>query len=220
MTGKSVSKMFFSPDSSYSLRVNMKKALLLLLIVCGIWGLYNRSSEVQLGPGVMAPEVPLQETIDPALSFRFKEYNITEIAEFKIKAKVLSKKNYHIGREADLSPTDLALGWGNMSDESVLEKIKISQSGRFYWWQVDALPISRKEIETSSANMHLIPANDSVKSLIKKISKGNIVIISGSLVNVKSTTDGWYWKSSQTRNDTGNGACELIFVREIDIIDN
>ena len=122
---------------------------------------------------------------------------------FCIKAKVLAKENYYTGREADLSPTDLALGWGNMSDESILQTIEISQSRRFYYWHVNSFPIPRHEIETHSANMHLIPANDSVKSVIGKIRNGDIIELSGSLVNVISNDDDWQWKSSQTRNDTG-----------------
>jgi len=131
---------------------------------------------------------------------------------------VLAKKNYHLGREADLSPTDLALGWGNMSDERILEQIKISQSGRFYFWRVDSFPIPRHEIETSSANMHLIPANESVKSTIKNIRPGDLVEMSGSLVNVTANKGDWHWSSSLTRNDTGNGACELVWVKSLRIV--
>lgn len=195
----------------------MKKAIILILIIGGAWKFYNYSGQVSLGSGVMAAETPHQKNMDSPVSFKIDEYNISEIADFVIKAKVLSKKDYRIGREADLSPTDLALGWGNMSDESVLEKIKISQANRFYRWQVDSFPIPRHEIETHSANMHLIPASDSVKSIIDKVRIGDIIEISGSLVNVKSNNDNWYWNSSQTRNDTGYGACELIFVKNLSI---
>jgi len=129
----------------------------------------------------------------------------------------LSKENYYLGRGADLSPVDLALGWGKMSDESVLDDVKITQSGRFYYWRVESFPIPRKEIETHSANMHLVPANDLVKRTLKQVRKGEIVRISGSLINIKAD-DGWYWPSSKTRNDVGNGACELIWVESIYII--
>ncbi len=195
----------------------MKKVLVLLVLLGGGWKFYNYSSEVSFGPGIMVSELPQQEKMDSPVSFSFGEYHVTEIATFKIKAKVLSKKNYRLGREADLAPLDLALGWGSMSDESVLENIKISQSGRFYRWRVDSFPIPRKDIEIQSANMHLIPANDSVERLMGKVRKGDIIEISGSLVNVKAMDDNWYWTSSLTRNDTGNGACELIFVKDIDI---
>jgi hypothetical protein len=196
----------------------MKRFFLLLLIVGMGWKYYNHSDQVSLGPGVMVNEVPQQENIDSSISYKNDDYTITGVATFRIKAKVLSKENYHIGREADLSPIDLALGWGNMSDESILEQIEISQSRRFYRWHVESFPIPRREIETHSANMHLIPASDSVKSVIESVRKGDIIEISGSLVNVRSNSDDWYWKSSQTRNDTGKGACELIWVESAYIV--
>ncbi|MEM9275860.1 MAG: hypothetical protein AAGA80_23305 [Cyanobacteria bacterium P01_F01_bin.143] len=196
----------------------MNKILFFLLVICGSFGLYNCSSDkVAIGSGLMVSETPRQEKINSPASFQIEEYTITEIATFDIKAKVLSKKNYRIGREADLSPTDLALGWGKMSDDSILKKVRISQSNRWYWWRVDSFPIPRRAIETQSANMHLIPASDSVKNAISKVRKGDIIEISGSLVNVRSN-DGWRWTSSQTRNDTGDGACELIWVESLRIV--
>lgn len=196
----------------------MKKILILLVILGAGWHFYSQPGQVSLGPGVLAKEAPWQETIGSPDSHKIDNYTITEFADFRIKAKVLSKTNYFSGRESDLSPTDLALGWGNMSDESILEQIEISQSGRFYRWQVQTFPIPRREIETSSANMHMIPATDAVNSVLKEIRNGDIVELSGSLVNVASNNDGWRWKSSQTRNDTGNGSCELIWVESLQIV--
>ena len=196
----------------------MKKFFILLLIVGVGWEFYNRPDQISLGPGVTVTEVPKQENIESSISYTNDDYTITAIATFRIKAKVLSKENYYIDRESDLSPVDLALGWGNMSDERILENIEISQSGRFYRWQVDAFPIPRREIETHSANMHLIPASDAVNRVIERVRKGDIIEISGSLVNVMSTRDGWHWDSSRTRNDTGKGACELIWVESAHIV--
>lgn len=165
----------------------------------------------------MAPEIPLQKNLDPSISFNHQGFTVTKIANFRIKAKVLAKENYYFGREAEVSPTDLALGWGRMSDESILQHINITQSGRFYRWRVESFPIPRREIETHSANMHLIPADEYVKHLIDDIREGEIIELSGSLVNVKAK-DGWFWSSSLTRNDTGNGACELIWVDSLTIM--
>jgi hypothetical protein len=196
----------------------MKKVIIVLLIVFGGWKLLSSPGSVTLGPGVLAGVEPYQDSVEPAVSRSIENYTITDLATFRIKAKVLSRKDYVIGREADLSPVDLALGWGNMSDESVLSNIEISQSGRFYRWQVESFPIPRREIETHSANMHLIPANEAVKDEIEKVREGEIIEISGSLVEVLSGNDGWRWTSSMTRTDTGSGACELILVDSFIIV--
>ena len=194
------------------------KIFFVVLLMAGIgWEFYNSSGQISLGPGVMVAEMPMQKGIASSTVYTTGDYTIEAIAEFRIKAKVLSKKNYYLDREADLSPVDVALGWGKMSDERVLEHIDRSQSGRFYRWQVDEFPIPRREIETHSANMHLIPASDAVKRVIDKVRKGDIIEITGRWVNVMSNRDAWYWESSQTRNDRGKGACELIWVESADI---
>jgi len=43
---------------------------------------------------------------------------------------------------------------------------------------------------------------------------GQVVALRGYLVRVQSP-DGWRWNSSMTRSDSGNGACEVVWVRHI-----
>ena len=64
------------------------------MVIYGSWSLYNRVGQVQLGPGVMAYSVPQQESIDPPVRHRFNQYDITQLATFAIKAKVLGKTNH------------------------------------------------------------------------------------------------------------------------------
>ena len=104
-----------------------------------------------------------------------------------------------------------------MSDESVLDNIDISQSGRWYRWSTNNFPIPRREIETQSANMHLIPANDLVEDMIDQVKQGQIIRITGSSVRVDAK-DGWHWQSSLTREDTGAHACELVYVTSFGVL--
>lgn len=175
-----------------------------------------KNESITHGPGIIAPEQPEQETINSGEQFSYKDYQITPLATFQLEARVLSAKRYRTGRESELSPVDLALGWGPMSDEAVLKEIKIRQSNRFYYWKIKRFPIPRKEIEQNSANMHLIPSNREIAKVIKNVRTGHVVAIEGYLVKVNAQ-DGWRWKSSLTRNDTGNGACEVVWVDEIEI---
>ena len=194
----------------------MKQLLLLLLVVLTVWKLYSDPGEISLGPGVMAKEPPTQINIDNPTSFEFGKHKITPLAKFRIKAKVLSREDYSYDNESDISPVDLALGWGRMSDESVIEKIEISQSGRWYRWHTKTLPIPKREIETHSANMHMIPADDVIEAEINRTRKGDIIELEGYLVEVRSD-DGRRWKSSLTREDTGDRACEVIWVEQFEV---
>ena len=78
-------------------------------------------------------------------------------------------------------------------------------------------PIPRREIETSSANMHMIPADPGVKRQLERVRAGQVIHLEGFLVDA-SRPGGWHWKTSMTRNDTGAGACELIYVESVDVV--
>lgn len=195
----------------------MRKLLIaaaLLLVLLGVLT-HRQHRSVQSEPGVLAAEPPAQVDLDHGAQLQRGDVTLTTRAHFDITARVLSRKDYSGGADARLIPTDLALGWGRMSDSDVLAKIDISQSSRFYYWHVKEFPIPRREIETSSANMHMIPANEDVKRQLEQVRQGELVRITGFLVDA-GRADGWRWKTSLTRDDTGAGACELIYVERVD----
>ena len=191
--------------------------LILLILLGGYYWWSNR--EISYGPGALAPDPPRQENVGDMEPFFKNDYKITPLASYEITARVLSRKNYSHGRESELSPTDLALGWGAMSDSEILKYIDISQSNRWYSWSTSHLPIPKRQIETSSANTHIIPGDEFVARELKMVHKGQVVYIKGYLVRVDSVKDSWHWKSSLTRKDVGDGACELVWAEELRILE-
>lgn len=170
-------------------------------------------SAVRMPPGVTAPTAPRQQKLSKAPVFVRDDFILRPVAEFELSARVLGKERYRLGRAAQLSPIDLALGWGPMSDQSVIDQIKITQSRRFYWWRVKQYPVPRRQIIENSANMHMIPANEDVRDALLSVKEGELVSISGYLVNV--TSDDFVWKTSTTRKDAGAGACEIVWVERL-----
>lgn len=125
------------------------------------------------------------------------------LAGFSLQATVLSRRDYATGREADYSPTDLALGWGRMQDQAVLSRLDIDQSGRWYHYRWSGEPpIAPEQIALSSANMHMIPADAGIAAALHRVQRGDRVRIEGWLVQVDGP-DGWHWRSSLSRGDTG-----------------
>lgn len=198
--------------------MNLKNILLYISIAALFLIGYNKwtSRPISHEPGIIASRSPIQQPVTQPEPFDYNQFKVTPLAKFSAEARVLSRKRYHLGRAARLAPVDLALGWGSMSDESILKSIKITQSNRFYYWFVKNYPIPKQEIITHSTNMHLIPANSSIRNKIKQARKGSLVKFSGYLVKVECA-DGWQWKSSLTRDDTGNGACELVWVEQFEL---
>ncbi len=196
--------------------MSLRNLLFLLMIGLFVW--QCRAAEtVSLGPGIKVQTTPAQMPIKQGETFEFNEYLITPLAQFSLEAKVLSREDYFLDRESDLAPTDLALGWQQMSDEAVLSQIDISQSGRWYHWRVEDFPIPRRAIETQSANMHLVPADDQVAVMLEMVKPGQLISLEGQLIKAESY-DGWRWQSSLTREDTGARACELVYVTSLEIL--
>lgn len=198
------------------MRMTWSRLFFIFLIGYGVFYFFTQR-EIVHGPGVLVAAAPYQGGAGSAEVQTISGFELTPLASFSVQARVLSTKSYYFGREAGLSPIDLALGWGRMSDEEVLKDIQISQSGRFYFWRVNHFPIPREEIESHSANMHMIPADATVRKALQNIRTGHVVQLHGYLVEAK-TADGWRWKSSLTREDTGRGACELMLVQSVEII--
>lgn len=193
--------------------------VLLALIVVLLWmgrshSPVPESSELpQVSLAPVSAE-PLQQNLTPPAELEFGQYSLRLLAEFALEARVLARERYRMGREADLSPWDFALGWGRMAEPEIARQFTIRQSGRWYYWRTEQLPIPQREVEISSANMHLIPANDQVKEALDRVNSGSTVSLRGFLVEARGE-DGWRWRSSMSREDTGDGACELILVTDV-----
>ena len=148
----------------------------------------------------------------------FDGFTMTNLSVLDGEFRVLSRENYSVGREAEISPVDFALGWGKMAEPEIYKQLSIRQGNRWYYWRYENTPpIDVREIETHSANMHIIPANKEIAKQIAKVDQDDLIYLKGQLVEVRSQ-DGWTWWSSLSREDTGNGACELFLIEGIRII--
>ena len=157
-------------------------------------------------------QILLPEDLPP---IAYGAYSLKPLAMFSVDARVLHRRNYRYDAGASLVPVDLALGWGSMSDQHVLDQLRISQSMRFYFYEYTLPPpLPPSEIVSHSANMHIIPANQSVASKCESLRAGALVHLIGNLVEATGPKIG-RWRSSLTRTDTGNGACELFYVEEV-----
>lgn len=167
-------------------------------------------------PGVLAPEEPIQAAPASAEAWDYHDHRMVSLATFELRGRVLARERYRFDRAAELSPVDLAIGWGRMSDSSVLDHIKIRQSDRWYYWSSSSFPIPEGEITSHSANMHMIPASDFVRGRLLAARVGQTIHLRGQLVQAVGR-DGWTWTSSLSRLDTGDGACEVIWVESVDL---
>lgn len=165
---------------------------------------------------------PEMELLSPAETLKMIindiDFTIKLKATYKISAIVLSKKGYSNAWQGKMAPFDLALVWGELLQDELYKKIKWWQEARWYHWRYDNnFPKDNSFIARYSSNNHIIPANDNILNVLKNIKKGDTLELSGFLVDIigKKDNDSYWWYSSISINDTGDGSCEVLYVKKI-----
>lgn len=192
--------------------------LLLALALIGLWNHRWTPRALEVPDGVIvAADAPIQtELSKPQPPWQVHGYTLKPLANFSASARLLSVAWYRTGRESDLSPVDMGIGWGQMSDSRHINALQWSHGGRFLNYRFDEKgpPIAQALLDRQIANLHVIPANSVVLKRIESLAAGSRVALAGVLVRAEAK-DGWYWQSSLTREDTGAGACELIWLTDV-----
>jgi hypothetical protein len=205
-------------SSSSPLRISparIEKLVVIALCVTALLFHVVSRWPVSHAPGILVPEVPVQT---PPRSVRLIErdgYQLTPLADYAIRARVLGTERYRIDGIADLVPLDLALGWRRMSDSGVLDRVHLFQVNRhFFYWMASGV-IAADDAKISAANTHVIPADDAIRAELFELKEGDIVRLTGQLVEVTGPK-GLTMRSSLRRDDSGDGACEIVYVQSVE----
>ena len=193
------------------------KSLSFLAVIVLAWLAYSHlHAPITHPPGVLVAEDPAQTAVLPDdKPFTSGQFQLQPLAHFELHARVLARKTYRYDRQSALVPVDLAVGWGPMSDHAVLDRLTISQSMRFFWYEwTGTPPIPPDQIVSHATNLHLIPASPAIESCSKALRPGELIHLRGLLLEATGPEIAT-WRSSLSRTDTGNGACELVWVEEL-----
>ena len=193
-----------------------------LLVVAGLaggWHWWTSERPVARVPGIVAANDPVQQTLDPPPSFEARGHTFVARARYDITARVLRKEIYRLDGGAGIAPVDLGVGWGPMSDSRIVGELEFTQMGRFFYWRPrngNGFPIPAAMLVSHAAQMHLVPSTDTLERRLKALRPGQIVTLTGLLVDVRDA-NGYRWNTSLSRTDTGDGACELMWVEALEV---
>jgi hypothetical protein len=198
--------------------MSLRTVVIVAFVAAGLWQGFDRWQLRPVHPpdGQIAPDDPKQTDAGDEPITALGRWQLKPRARYDITARILSREDYHVDLLSGLIPEDLALGWGPMSDNQVLRAFEITQGARFYTWMPKGpLPIPRQAIIEHSANTHVIPADTSIRRQLKRLRVGQVVHLTGLLVDAVRD-DGAYIHTSLTRSDTGPGACEVVLVEQVE----
>ena len=202
--------------------------LLWVLVVLSLWGgwnWYRHERTVSHPPGVsvaVGPSIEVGETREPwtdAKGFRFQS-----LGRFSGRAMVLARRNYELGEFAALAPTDLALGWGELSDPRVVDQLAFAQmksfSARFvapelqHGSELEKRP--RPELEalfTALTHVHTIPGDEAIRKALAGIRPGQVIRFDATLVLAEGPSGGRYASSLAL----GDHDCEIAWIDRLEL---
>jgi hypothetical protein len=190
---------------------------LILVLSCG------PSPSGRDGTPVNVLEPPSMEKQEPEIVRVIKDgYDIaiTQKAAYTVRGVVVGRENYHSGWNSLISPADVALCWGKLAENGTHKKLKWSQGNRWYFWRAgDEFGYNNDFVAGHSSNNHLIPATPNLTKAIKSLKEGDTVEMTGHLVDVTATkkSDNYFWNSSTSTADRGDGSCEVIYLTRLKV---
>nr|WP_086939532.1 hypothetical protein [Thaumasiovibrio occultus] len=193
----------------------IKKGLLALLVIAALWQVWTTPGTVTLGPGIMVRSDPVQQMYPTPIVHQFDGYTFTEMATFSLQGKVLLRADYSFDALSRYSPLNLTLGWKWMSDEAIIKHVRMKTVNRSVGWQAElSSPISPDEISANMATVYIVPENSAIKRQLSKVRTGEIIELSGSLINIKEE-DGKSWQTSLSFPDR---TIEILWVKQVKIL--
>jgi len=152
-------------------------------------------------------------------------YTLTPKATYDISGLVVSQHRgdalfnlYHKADPGNIE--DVCVVWGEAITNGSYRKVryKSEEFTCYYSWSGTVIPPFDP---TRIANNHLIPADDAVARRIRAIRIGDQIRMKGLLVDYSVSREGRQLlarRTSLTRRDTGNGACEVLYVTDVSVV--
>ncbi len=153
-------------------------------------------------------------------------YTITPLFSYEIHGMVVSHHNcgawwdiYHRDRWKDfINIKDLCMVWGENIETEVFREMKFSNDSwtcTCFWPNAE---VGARFRMASLSNNHLLCTDDMLRERMLKTARGDQVRLRGTLAEYSHSGGTFRRGTSTRRTDTGNGACETIFVEDYEIL--
>lgn len=153
------------------------------------------------------------------------EYRIDPEYDYELTGLVVSYRHHdhersRLHRRANdhLNMLDICVVWGENASSSALYEMKFSSGIFTCFFEADDWDVWHAFKPHELSNNHLLSDDEAIRRKVLDISVGDQVRMRGSLVRY-SSEPGNERGTSTTRFDSGNGACETVYVDEFQVIE-
>lgn len=155
-----------------------------------------------------------------------QSYQITPKFDYELTGVVVTYSNadgftniwHHDIWKDFINVRDLCVIWNPNVSSGVYKDISFSSDSWTCWaaWKDRSTTDTFKF--TALSNNHLLTENNQIKAALLKAEIGDVVHFKGVLAHYKNEESGAERGTSIKRNDTGNGACETVYVDDFNVI--
>lgn len=155
-------------------------------------------------------------------TYRGTDYLVEPVAEYELYGLIVSHNDinsfidiYHTEDSVDIK--DICVIWGINARSRDYKNIKFWSEPWTCWARWGPEGPGAFDIQQLSNN-HLLSDRLAVRKRIRDMTIGDQIYIKGLLVNYQEKAGGFVRRTSVTRTDDGNGACEVLFAEEARIL--
>ena len=117
-----------------------------------------------------------------------------------------------------LNTKDVCVLWGRNVETGVYTRMRFRNRDFTCYYRYPDRETGELFTENALSNNHLLPADPLVAAAVKKARTGDQVRLKGWLVSYGIKGSPYARRSSTVRNDRGNGACEVVYVTEFEVL--
>ena len=183
------------------------------------------------GPGFFSDAVLVEPRQTPTQKSPFETkvnkqtYTVTPLFEYELSGVVVTDYEsgsfgdiYHHRKWKDfLNVKDLCVVWGQNITSGVFRKLRYDSGPWTCFFKAPDRKTDEVFRDDQLSNNHLLTDELDLHHQIMRAAPGDEVRIKGVLANYQNTAIGFDRGTSISRTDTGNGACETIFVTDFSI---
>ena len=196
----------------------------LLTLLVSFWNRNDLPRDAEFRPEVLAePQQTATRTKAFDATYKGIDYLVEPEYEYDLAGMVVSFRHHdgnsrmHFRANDHLNMMDVCVVWGDTANNGLLHKLK-------FWNGIFTCNVQTRDQEAWEAfrmeqlsNNHLISDDDYIRDKVKDIRIGDQIRVQGYLASYSNEAGGKRGTST-TRTDTGDGACETLFVEKFDII--
>ena len=153
-------------------------------------------------------------------------YTVKPMAHYEITGVVVSRHDtaawwdwIHAATNDHLNVVDLCIVWGNNVKNDNYRQLKYSSGQWTCTVSTNSDQIWRAFDENALSNNHILTENPALAKKLKNIKIGDQVSLKGYLAEYSHNTGTSFTRgTSLVRNDRGDGACETIYVRDVQVL--